>query len=44
MLWKGPWIFWQFSDKGKIPGIKGAVDFNVFRGDSIEFYSKLVRD
>ena len=44
MLWKGPWIFWQFSDRGKIPGIKGAVDFNVFRGDSIEFYSKLVRD
>ncbi len=26
------WRFWQHSDKGKVPGIKGHVDFNVFHG------------
>lgn len=26
------WSFWQFSDKAKIEGIKGDVDFNVFSG------------
>lgn len=26
------WTIWQHSDKGKVPGIKGYVDFNVFRG------------
>lgn len=27
-----PWIFWQHSESGKVDGIKGYVDFNVFRG------------
>ena len=26
------WIFWQFSDKGRIKGIEGDVDVNVFNG------------
>jgi len=26
------WIFWQFSEKGKIKGIEGDVDMNVFNG------------
>ncbi|MDR2834720.1 MAG: hypothetical protein LBV69_00770 [Bacteroidales bacterium] len=26
------WVFWQFSDKGKIIGIKENVDVNVFNG------------
>jgi lysozyme len=26
------WIFWQFTDKGKIKGIDGDVDINVFNG------------
>lgn len=26
------WIFWQFTDKGIIKGIKGDVDINVFNG------------
>jgi hypothetical protein len=26
------WRFWQFSDKGSVSGIKGAVDRNVFNG------------
>lgn len=30
------WDFWQYGNKGRIPGIKGDVDFNVFRGDLYE--------
>jgi len=28
------WHFWQHSDRGRIAGIAGRVDFNVFKGDS----------
>ncbi len=28
----GQWAFWQYGNRGKFPGIKGDVDFNVFRG------------
>ncbi|HEX8427919.1 MAG TPA: glycoside hydrolase family 25 protein [Hymenobacter sp.] len=27
------WIIWQHSDESYIPGIRGAVDFNVFQGN-----------
>jgi lysozyme len=27
-----PWIIWQHSEKGKVDGISGKVDFNVFKG------------
>lgn len=27
------WDFWQFSDKGKVNGIEGNTDLNVFKGD-----------
>lgn len=27
-----PWTFWQHSEKGRVDGIKGNVDFNVFNG------------
>lgn len=30
---KYPWIIWQHSERGKIDGINGKVDFNVFSGD-----------
>lgn len=30
------WVFWQYDNKGKIKGIEGNVDLNVFRGDSVE--------
>jgi len=29
-----PWRFWQFSEKGRIPGINGFIDQNVFHGDA----------
>ncbi|MDR1130436.1 MAG: glycoside hydrolase family 25 protein [Prevotellaceae bacterium] len=28
-----PWLFWQHSDRGRIPGIDEKVDFNVFNGN-----------
>ena len=30
--YRGPWAFWQHSDRGEIPGIKGSVDLDIFRG------------
>lgn len=32
VAYKGPWHFWQFSDKGEVSGINGPVDLNVFNG------------
>lgn len=28
----GEWKFWQHTDAGKLPGIKGYVDFNIYNG------------
>ncbi len=28
-----PWIIWQHSEKGRVDGIRGNVDFNVFKGN-----------
>ena len=30
--YKGPWAFWQHSDRGELPGIKEKVDLNIFNG------------
>ena len=32
MEYKGRWKFWQHTDVGRLPGIKGYVDFNVYNG------------
>ena len=29
-----PWLFWQFTDKGRVRGIRGDVDLNVFSDDA----------
>ncbi len=31
--YKGDWAFWQHTDAGKVDGIKGYVDVNIFHGD-----------
>ncbi len=31
---KQQWTFWQYGNRGRLDGINGNVDFNVFRGDS----------
>lgn len=30
--YKGKWVFWQHTDCGKVDGIKGFVDCNIFNG------------
>jgi len=30
------WMFWQYNCRGRVDGIKGFVDLNVFRGDAAE--------
>ena len=30
--YRGPWKFWQHTDVGRLPGIKGYVDFNIYNG------------
>jgi lysozyme len=27
------WLFWQFTEKGEVTGIKGKVDINIYNGD-----------
>lgn len=40
---KRDWWFWQHNNAGKINGITGWVDFNVFNGDTIEFKKILMK-
>lgn len=30
--YRGRWKFWQHTDAGRLPGIKGPVDFNIYNG------------
>ena len=32
------WVFWQYGNRGKIKGIEGNVDFNVFRSTRDELF------
>jgi lysozyme len=32
----GPWTFWQYAHNGRLAGIEGLVDLNVFRGSADE--------
>lgn len=34
--YKGKWKFWQHTDVGKLPGIKGYIDFNIYNGSYYE--------
>jgi len=36
------WAFWQHNESGRVNGIWGYVDFDVFNGDSVAFRSLLV--
>lgn len=37
------WNFWQHNENGRVDGINGPVDFNVFNGDSTDFNELLIR-
>ena len=32
VAYQGAWKFWQHTDVGRLPGIKGYVDFNIYNG------------
>lgn len=32
-----PWVFWQYTGTGIVPGVEGGVDLNVFRGSPAEW-------
>ncbi len=32
-----PWIFWQYASRGRVKGISGDVDLNVFYGSKTDF-------
>lgn len=38
-----PWTFWQYTATGRVPGIKGNVDRNVFNGSEREWLRWLKR-
>lgn len=33
----GQWKFWQFASRGRVPGIRGPIDLNVFHGSEDEW-------
>lgn len=41
---EGPWVFWQYHNRGTIGGISGPVDRNVFHADKDVFAAYLVAD
>lgn len=43
MNFKDHWKFWQFTCKGRVKGIKGAVDLNVFKGGLAELNAMTVK-
>jgi lysozyme len=36
------WLFWQYSETGRVNGINTTVDFNVFNGDSTDLQQLLI--
>ncbi|GAB2640081.1 hypothetical protein GCM10027169_05190 [Gordonia jinhuaensis] len=35
----GGWTFWQYTDNGRLPGIKGGVDLNAYNGTIPSLYA-----
>lgn len=42
--YKGKWHFWQHTDCGKVKGIKGDVDCNIFNGSMEELRELTIKD
>lgn len=41
---EGPWVFWQYHNRGSVGGISGPVDRNVFHADKSAFAGFLVAE
>lgn len=37
------WSIWQFTENGKVTGIKGPVDINIYNGNSVELKELLIK-
>ena len=44
LAYKGQWTFWQHTDCGKVAGIKGFVDCNIFNGTFQELQELLLQE
>lgn len=42
--YKGEWAFWQHTDCGKVDGIKGLVDCDVYNGTMTDFMQTLIKE
>ncbi len=44
LSYQGKWKFWQFTDRGKVNGISGNVDLNVYNGSSYDLQQLTIGD
>ena len=44
LAYKGKWSFWQHTDCGKVRGIKGNVDCNIFNGSMEELMELTIKE
>ncbi len=42
--YNGAWKFWQHTDAGRLPGIKGYVDFNIYNGSYYDLRKFTIRE
>lgn len=41
---KRPWVYWQYTGTGKVPGIEGPVDINAFNGSRSDWKRWLAKN
>ncbi len=44
MQYQGKWKFWQHTDAGKLPGIRGYVDLDIYNGSYYDLRQLTIRD
>ncbi|GAB6982561.1 hypothetical protein JCM15908A_09360 [Prevotella dentasini JCM 15908] len=42
MEYEGPWKFWQHTDAGRLPGISGYVDLDIYNGSYYDLRQLLI--
>ena len=42
MEYQGAWKFWQHTDAGRLPGIKGYVDLDIYNGSFYDLQHLLI--
>jgi lysozyme len=42
--YEGDWKFWQHTDAGRLPGIKGYVDFNLYNGSFYDLKQLCIKE